>query len=331
MHRFSWTGPLVASLALLSPKSALAYCRTTTCEPAWSCLDHPKDCCIRDKNGCDTNGKPVAWPSSCTSFAVQKDGSTKRHITADELEALVEKAFSTWTDKPCPDGTDPSIHVENFGQAECGESEYNRCTGNANIWMFRDSNWSGDPAGGGDDGFDASALAVTTVNFSVESALLYDADVELNSDQAAFTMPDETPMIDLESIVTHEAGHFLGFDHSPLEDATMYFSYQPGSIESRSLHADDQQAICAVYTPNRDRPAGESCDPRRGYSSECHPEDDEVKDSCDGIGESGGCHVVRGRTAPSGLGLLLAFAGTLGLGGRMLRRRPQLKRQGPLA
>lgn len=322
MHPWIGPGSLAVSLSLLVSSNAFGYCRTTTCEPSWSCAEYPEDCCIRDENGCDINGKPVIWPSSCVSFAIQKDGSTKRNITADELEALVLEAFSSWTSTACLGGTTPSIRVDNFGRAECGVSEYNSCTANANVWMFRDANWSGQQAGGGSDGFDSSALAVTTVNFAVSSAQLYDADVELNSDQAEFTMPNEPPKIDLKSIITHEAGHFLGLDHSPLEDATMYYSYQPGDVGARTLDSDDQKAICDVYTTAREKPAGDSCSPRRGYSTECHPEDDDVEGgNCNGIGESGGCQVAERRAAPSGLGLLMAFAGALGLGGRLSRRR----------
>ncbi|OQX68433.1 MAG: hypothetical protein B6A08_10475 [Sorangiineae bacterium NIC37A_2] len=310
------------TFALLWSEQSFAYCRTTTCEPSWSCAQHPEDCCIRDDNGCDTNGKPIAWPSSCVSFAVQKDGSLKRHISADDLTALIEEAFAAWTSSTCSDGSTPSLRVENYGMAECGVSEYNRCTGNANIWMFRDRNWTGSDAGGSGSGFDSSALAVTTVNFSVQSGLLYDADVELNSDQAHFTLPNQAPIIDLKSIITHEAGHFLGFDHSPNEDATMYFAYQPGETHARTLEPDDQAAICAAYPRDRELPGGESCEPRRGYSAECHPEDDDIKDACNGVGSGAGCQTATGGPgAPSGLGLLLGLAGIFGLSGRLIRRR----------
>jgi hypothetical protein len=73
---------------------------------------------------------------------------------------------------------------------------------------------------------------------------------------------------DLPSVVTHEAGHFLGIAHTQLSDRTitMYPSIDTGEI--RVLSPDDIAAICAIYPPGTLDP---SCDPepRHGFSTEC--------------------------------------------------------------
>jgi hypothetical protein len=92
---------------------------------------------------------------------------------------------------------------------------------------------------------------------------------------------------DYLSIMTHEAGHFLGLAHSADEDATMFARYLPGRTKMRDLMRDDVEGICAVYPPTGIRnvdpsidagviPASE-CDPapRRRFLSECRPPEDE--------------------------------------------------------
>lgn len=295
----------------LSPLSAWGYCRTTTCDLRYSCATHPADCCILDENECDTNGKPLSWPSSCVSYSIQVDGSEKRAITKDQLAAVVDTAFQTWLEVNCNQKT-VSLSAERYPDATCDQAEYNSNDGNANVWMFRDKNWSGDPADPESGGFDASALAVTTVTFAPSSAAIYDVDVELNSDQASFTLPDQAPRADLLSIVTHEAGHFLGLNHSLHNDATMYYSYRQFDTSQRTLNDDDVAGICATYPEGRELLAGNSCEPIRGFIPECG----------DGVSNHGGCvYNFRLSTAPR-LSSVLVF---LALGGAaVLRRRAKL-------
>jgi MYXO-CTERM domain-containing protein len=59
---------------------------------------------------------------------------------------------------------------------------------------------------------------------------------------------------DLQAILTHEAGHFLGLAHSVDTSAIMYAFYSPGSIH---LTPDDVAGICTIYPPLA--PAGGSC------------------------------------------------------------------------
>jgi MYXO-CTERM domain-containing protein len=138
------------------------------------------------------------------------------------------------------------------------------------------------------------------------------------------TTTNTNVQIDLQSILTHEAGHFLGLAHSLVNDATMYPSYNKGDVSFRDLSQDDQQGVCAIYPA--DRPGLPACDPTAaskgslGYSPLCggdavaYPADDS---------SSGGCHCsVAGRGDPgawaSGVGTLAA----LGVAGGRRRRRP---------
>jgi hypothetical protein len=50
----------------------------------------------------------------------------------------------------------------------------------------------------------------------------------------------------LQSILTHEAGHFMGLAHATDTNSIMYAFYQEGAIE---LTPDDQAGICNIYPP----------------------------------------------------------------------------------
>jgi hypothetical protein len=304
---------IALAIFTFTPGTALAYCRTTTCDPSLQCDESPDDCCMRDEHGCDTNGLVLAWPTSCVSYAIQEDGSAKRGISAAELSTIVDQAFDTWMGVSCDAGL--SLSVENYGEVACRESEFNTDLGNANIWMFRDSGWLSGSAASGSDGFDSSALAVTVTSFSRKNGQLYDADVELNADQVDFTLPDDTTNFDLLSIVTHEAGHFLGLDHSPVPEATMFYAYNPPSISARTLSDDDVAGLCSAYPTDREIPNGSSCDPRRGFETKCLYNEAPAK---------GGCTVQSGPSrSSSGAWLAVAFGLSFWVARRTRLKRPE--------
>ena len=97
------------------------------------------------------------------------------------------------------------------------------------------------------------------------------------SDDAASTQ------YDLLSVLTHEAGHFLGMAHAiDNPEATMNPTYQPMTIGFRSLEPDDGLGICAMYPPD-DEPPAEDCNPipRHGYSPNC--KEGQVEGTCSTI------------------------------------------------
>src|SRR5207237_1152648 len=52
---------------------------------------------------------------------------------------------------------------------------------------------------------------------------------------------------DVESIATHEAGHFLGLAHTPDVNAVMYATYPLGAIKRNLDPGTDVRDICGVY------------------------------------------------------------------------------------
>jgi len=298
---------LLAGLAvLLGASSAGAWCRTTTCD-----VDDSKGVCTRDADNCATSGKPLFWPGECAWFGVQKDGSPKRHITYETLHSAVTNAFGKWSKANCNPGN-PSFSMTDtdllYGPVECTNHEFHTDACNASAWMFRDTDW---PYVGS-----TTTIALTTLSVEISSGRIFDADVEINSWGTNITTSDVNVGADLESVVTHEAGHFLGLAHSAVTTATMYFTYNPSSIAIRTLSPDDQAGMCAAYPPGPAPTCGEP-EPLFGFSTSCggktcatQPVDSSTKK---------GCAVALGMRAhdTEGAGLFLALAAGL----RLLRRR----------
>ncbi|HEY6559419.1 MAG TPA: matrixin family metalloprotease [Polyangiaceae bacterium] len=292
-----------AALALLCSSAwAFAYCRTTTCDPR-------KEAC-GPAGGCPTRGVPLFWPSGCVSFSVQKHGSPAREIEYDAARDTIQDGFRAWINADCGGGAKPTIQVSNYNEANgvaCAKQEYNqgKNAGNANIWMFLDNRW---PYANSEE-----TLALTTITFNVQNGEIYDADVELNSYDKLLTIGDANINSDLLSVVTHEAGHFLGLAHAESREATMYPSYNPGETKLRTLTADDVAGICDIYPANRPI-SSRSCEPRHGFS-----------ERCGGAADDDGCTTSAGPARPGGLAALSALsalaASAIALGFRSRRRR----------
>ncbi len=252
-----------------------AFCRTTTC-------DRTQELCRSDhRTGCLLEGKPLFWPDTCVTFGVHAEGSPRRGITYREAEQAAARAFQAWVSVDCGDGRTPSIGVVRVGEIHCGHVEFNYPTPdnerlnapNANAILFRDDGWPHDDAN--------KTLALTTVTFSRSTGEILDADIEVNSFGVALSTDARSGSNDLQAILTHEAGHFLGLDHSHLPEATMHASYSTDVTDMafRSLHRDDERGVCAIYPPgaiaafdDADLPREDLCrgeGPRYGFSRYC--------------------------------------------------------------
>jgi hypothetical protein len=293
-----------ASLAVLAaliaaPGSAQAYCRASTCDGE---NNEGARCEPEQTSDC---GNPLRWKRDCVGIAVQKDASTE--VPYPEAKGTVRAAFGAWEKAGCGE-SGPGFHVEILNKVECGQVEYNVDGANVNVLVFRDEGWPHD------DG--PHNIALTTVTFDVDTAEIYDADIEVNTSGFDLTVTNEPADTkqDLLSVLTHEAGHFLGLAHSEVQGATMnavYNDLQP--FDFRSIESDDQLGVCAAYPPKE---LGQ-CNPipRHGFSSACM--DSQTTATC----------TVAPGSAPSDSSLAAAMAAAVAaLGGGLVWRRARRKR-----
>ena len=211
----------------------------------------------------------------------------------------MQKAFFAWTEVECSPGKRSSLAFKQTADASCRKSEYRKDGANVNVIFFRDNEWLHKDVD--------NTLAKTTVTFNANTGEILDADMEVNTAHNEVTVSDAKPAYDLQSIMTHEVGHFLGLAHSPFPEATMFASYEPGMTEQRTLSNDDVAAVCAAYPPDR----AATCDttPRGGLDLACAaaPADED------------GCSYGRSAPGTFAFGLLAIALGLVGRARRMTR------------
>lgn len=297
----------VAGLLLgAAPREAAAFCRTTTAPvpPSYDAA----------RRGCITTGLPLFWKGACVTYSLQQEGLSGTSF--EDISRVIGQSFATWTEASCGSGR-VGVSVFDIGAVACSEVRYNTNAPNQNVIVFRQDTWPYSDA--------SNTLGLTTITFNADTGEIYDADMEINA-TSPLSLAEDVPSqgYDLLSIVTHEAGHFLGLAHAVDSDATMFAAYKPGTSSLRSLTSDDVSGLCTIYPDEGTRSvdvsvaangilASSTCSktPRHGFSTECFAEEDE-----------GGCSVSPGREASGARASLLGVASVMGLGalGARLRR-----------
>jgi Matrixin len=233
---------LVSAAALASivvaSGDAGAFCRTTT-----SAIPADYDPMIR---GCWTQGEPIAWLWD-QRVAFELDAAASRQISLADATRAADQAFARWSSAQC-EGRAPNVTAYDDGPVDAS-TVATECSGTPcdptlpgayHLIVFRDDGWAYDDP--------SNTLALTTVTYGIDSAVLFNAEIEINSHDHALTTAEPAPpgAFDLQTILTHEAGHFLGLAHATSANAVMYAFY---AQSSRELTADDVAGLCAAYPP----------------------------------------------------------------------------------
>lgn len=270
MRRLVTVAALAA--ATLLPSTASAFCRTWSCDPRKEACPPDPDNPLCLPGGNPAKHKRLFWPQKCIGFSLNQAASSQLGAKPfDTFQKIADTAFLQWQEVDCGGGKKPTIAFADLGAAECDLHQYNSSQANANLLVFKNGTW---PYAGSEN-----QLALTTLTFNVDSGEIYDADIEINGTKK-LTVGDTAIENDLASILTHEAGHFLGLGHSPDGDATMYREYTPKSTSMRDLSQDDMKGVCSIYPPDRTNLPECNPIPRHGLGTKCELPVTNDKGSC---------------------------------------------------
>jgi hypothetical protein len=203
------------------------------------------------KLGTDVDGRTISlkWSGRGTSvrYFVRDAGVTG--VSAVQFRDAVTRGFTTWQDVETA-----SVGFEFGGFVSARPLDQD----NANVIGFEDR-------------ADLErTLASTSFLVDTRSGEILESDIFFNSSfQWSVAAGGEPGRFDVQSIATHEAGHFLGLGHSSLGEteaiptggrrlisaASVMFpiAYSSGNIIDRELQADDIAGVSDVYPDRRFR------------------------------------------------------------------------------
>jgi len=97
--------------------------------------------------------------------------------------------------------------------------------------------------------FGPSLVALTVLQYETDTGKVSEADIFLNGQDYKWgdIALQRDVSADVQNIVTHELGHFLGLGHSQYRLATMSRTTRPSETRRRNLSIDDEDALYYLY------------------------------------------------------------------------------------
>jgi MYXO-CTERM domain-containing protein len=231
---------LVLGLLVGWSAEAAAYCRVTTCD-----VKKGMKCALND-NGCVREGAALRWPTLPIAYRFHAKDSEK--LDGREARIAIRAAFQRWTDVICANGQRTSLRFEEKEDTPYDKPlEVNAHAPEGFAIFFRDEAW---PYEGGEN-----TLAITNHDYGVKSGLINYADIEINTSAGPFATRDGEKGIDLQAVLLHEVGHYIGLAHNNDPTSIMVATHCQSAERcqnaksARSLSDDDQLAVCTLYPP----------------------------------------------------------------------------------
>lgn len=219
---------LALALCLAAVPPLAAFQQETTDDP--NCTEAPGV-------NCPHHGAPFFWPASKhpVPYVINSDLAGVSFATA---QSAIDSAFSTWAT-----ASSSAITFAFAGQSHGGSNGQD----GANTISWKD-------LGGSHGAFVSDTFAESIITFVSSSGEIVDVDTELNANVPFAVLPSgeddpSDPRVDIQAVVTHEVGHFLGLAHENRfgPQVVMIFSDTSGNTTHRTLSADDRSGVRAIY------------------------------------------------------------------------------------
>ncbi len=184
----------------------------------------------------------ATWPQDAFPIPYTVAEPLGGGLDEDAALAAIQAGFQAWEDAGC--GVSFTYAGRSASASFGGEAD------GLNAVFLLDEAWPDD-----------TALVSTPALFTAGTEIV-EADLALNAQTYAWATEgaDGRAIMDLQSAVTHEAGHLLGLWHSTVEGASLNPAMD-GDPEARTLEEDDLAGLCALYedVASGEGALGETC------------------------------------------------------------------------
>jgi hypothetical protein len=182
-----------------------------------------------------SSGASPKWADKPIPFWINENGYPPIGNGSD-IEAVLE-SFHTWEAVPTAD-----LRFDYRGKTAAHIAGYD----GINMISFTDTTTA----------LPSSVIAVTLSYFKSQgSQLVFDESDIIFNTVFPYSTSGEGDKFDIQSILTHEIGHFVGLDHAAMVSSVMVPFGKLGQLDTRTLQYDDIAAISEVYPKGSGSPA----------------------------------------------------------------------------